>query len=1393
MPNKLKVILGLILVLAIATGYGATLLYEDFEETTFPPSGWTIEQTGTAQGWTRRTSGQVFRTGASAGVCIFFSGAGGNTQGTSYLCTPALNFSSPSVESLSFYFRCTGSGDVYGLCSALDTIKVEVSTNGSDWISVLTLDSNYIRTLPRQTAIRDTGYKLTCDLSAYNGQSTVYIRWIYYDNYPEPPGGTNRYFNIDSVYVYNQELFQPNQPPTISNITRIPTLPEPLQPVVIKAKIYDDYCPLANITDSLYYAVNDSSTWTKVYHDSMRTADSTFYYTIPGQANGSKVYYYVWAQDDSGASVRTSTYSYNVIAPPTVRILMRPRYVQGGATTTTGTPFAFYVGVKPGSDNDSFYYKGRIGGRGLTWNISGNNWATDNAAWTSLSKILCGSVNDTAKLWVFMKAQPSATVDTFLSLRVRHIDAAVNYDSDTLPIKILDMTASGDGGWLYGHIYEYNGGPARENVVVLAYQGEEIVGAYATENNNIDEGYNSGNAGYIRMAVKAGTIDSLQVRHRTTNEILPFYTEIPCPWIVYPGDSTSLDIQQAPYVRNVTRTPRYPVYNEPVTITAKIYDNQSGLTVFDTLLYAINSPTDWQGVNHVSYNPADSIFSYTINVGAEGDTVFYKIHVWDNDGNLTTSPVYRYKVPFERTILQIQNNAPASADTNRYVHTKGIVTGTIGARFFIEEMPGGAWHGLYIYRRAQDSLPKLMVGDSVGVWGIVKEYYTLTEIDAGYNLDGAVEKYASGRAVPCTTKLRFDAITEEYEGTLIRVDSVYFKESGNFSGGTNYWLYSLTSDDSVRLRIDAATPIVGISIPQETLAIICNLSAYKDTYQLMPRTPSDFLPYYFDLAVTEILQPRGTVPSDVKIRPKAKVKNLGSLPSPACRAVFNITESKQFEYTDTVDLTALQPGQEVIVSFRDYRVLGNPGTIYQTEAKILVSDRNSVNNVLIGDGFEVGNWLSPRWYMQPDVPQPPDLKEGKYVKDGGALVAAGNVLYAFPGNKSRRFYKFTPSDGWGTWAECESIPFGPKPGKPTQLNNKKVGKGAALCYDGSRYIYATKGNGTFEFWKYDIQLDTWFYLDSVPTIKGLKGGTSLAYQGGYVYLLAGGLKLSDDYFFRYSVSGDSWEVLPKPNLPAHVTKPWKDGSAIVAYGGYIYAMKGGENKVNYFAKFNCASRSWAPGYDSLPTYNLVWTGNEWREKKSFVKDGGALTLGDGYMYAIKGGGAVCLFAYDPAVPYSWYQLDTIPKRGGEKKSVPKTGAALAYLESNHYLYLMIGNNRPDFWRYGPLGYGIAKHSPVPIVSSTVMSTEKQAPVGTVRITSNLLSKSAVVSYSIIRPSYISLKLYDALGRVVANMYEGQAWAGTYTMTIDTKSLSSGVYFLKLTSDYGNAEAKLLIE
>jgi len=204
MSKKINVILGVILLLsAVQTVFGSTILYEDFEATTFPPAGWDTVKTGTCRAWVRRTSGQVFRTGASAGICIANYAPWGSITGTSCLRTNALNFSSSGIEFLSFYFRCPSlTVDSFAFGSRLDTLKVEVSTNGTVWTPVLTIDSNYIRSLPNQMAILDTGYKQTVSLAGYNGQTTVYIRWILYDNWSGNVG-TNRYFNMDSIYVYD--------------------------------------------------------------------------------------------------------------------------------------------------------------------------------------------------------------------------------------------------------------------------------------------------------------------------------------------------------------------------------------------------------------------------------------------------------------------------------------------------------------------------------------------------------------------------------------------------------------------------------------------------------------------------------------------------------------------------------------------------------------------------------------------------------------------------------------------------------------------------------------------------------------------------------------------------------------------------------------------------------------------------------------------------------------------------------------------------------------------------------------------------------------------------------------------------------------------------------------
>ena len=136
----------------------------------------------------------------------------------------------------------------------------------------------------------------------------------------------------------------------------------------------------------------------------------------------------------------------------------------------------------------------------------------------------------------------------------------------------------------------------------------------------------------------------------------------------------------------------------------------------------------------------------------------------------------------EVTIYDIQyttdpsGTSPLLGDT---VITYGIVTGIFGNSFFIEERPGGAWHGIYVYRGYQSS-PAVSEGDSVRVLGIVSEYYNLTEI--GTNYYGEVEIIASGLSLPDTTEITVAQMwSEQYEGMLARINTVHFVETGTFN------------------------------------------------------------------------------------------------------------------------------------------------------------------------------------------------------------------------------------------------------------------------------------------------------------------------------------------------------------------------------------------------------------------------------------------------------------------------------------------------------------------------------------------------------------------------------------------------------------------------------------
>ncbi|MCX7785043.1 MAG: choice-of-anchor J domain-containing protein [candidate division WOR-3 bacterium] len=430
------------------------------------------------------------------------------------------------------------------------------------------------------------------------------------------------------------------------------------------------------------------------------------------------------------------------------------------------------------------------------------------------------------------------------------------------------------------------------------------------------------------------------------------------------------------------------------------------------------------------------------------------------------------------------------------------------------------------------------------------------------------------------------------------------------------------------------------------------------------------------------------------------------------------------------------------------------------------------------------------WYKLKDIPLG---ISGKNVKDGGCLVYCplDSSIYVLKGNNTRDFFAYKIKDS--SWINKSEIPFAYLGIEPKA---RKVKKGASMCF-GDTLIYAIKGNNADEFWVYNPKTDTWIQKKSIPGGCG-KDGSSITYvpaqskkflqlidkkmpqnnkqfeETSFVYLLKGANNQFE--FYAYAVEYDTW--IKKPNAPAGPdNKLFKAGSAIVFDGNSrIYALKGC-SKVNEFYYYDIIGDSWSyrPGdslRDTIPQ-RAFWDVN----KKTRVKAGGALTVLNNEIYAIKGGGVNEFWKYTPNDNKgTWTLLDTI--RRLDKKSVPKGGAGLT--ASTAKIYLQKGNNTREFWNYVPY---VDKNFLADNTNSTITYPVIQEKT-TVSVSKflfdvkpNPCNISANVSCNIPQPSKISIKLFNQTGSLNRLVKESSIASGKYHIPLFLKDIPAGVYFI----------------
>jgi hypothetical protein len=214
------------------------------------------------------------------------------------------------------------------------------------------------------------------------------------------------------------------------------------------------------------------------------------------------------------------------------------------------------------------------------------------------------------------------------------------------------------------------------------------------------------------------------------------------------------------------------------------------------------------------------------------------------------------------SIYDLQDPAGVVA-SGAAVSLKGVIVTAIddhGANvgnIFVQELEGGAYSGVLVYRAPLGQVAALVVGDVINVEGAVKSEYapaddtsgrtttelvrveggeiSLTKVSSGTPLEPfAVDALAIAQLSTSTAR---DAEWEKWEGVLIRIQNVSMTTSTREIGGDPEFLEFQVSG---QLRVDTSLAAFPTTIARDDcLASITGVGDYYYNYKLLPRVTSE--------------------------------------------------------------------------------------------------------------------------------------------------------------------------------------------------------------------------------------------------------------------------------------------------------------------------------------------------------------------------------------------------------------------------------------------------------------------------------------------------------------------------------------------------------------------------
>ena len=550
----------------------------------------------------------------------------------------------------------------------------------------------------------------------------------------------------------------------------------------------------------------------------------------------------------------------------------------GGGTGVVGYPYAVYVSIQNWSTaaSSQAYVKMYNGSYNeYMWSATGvwsNTTAYSNANQPLVNVDAAGNWSG----WIYAKHNNSLGLTP--KVRAAKVGAtSTNLTGAAVSIAALDMTGTGNGGWIVRST-----SPAM-NKGILAYSGGSVVGSYRTEDNSITEGYGYG-AGGFKIAVPSGFVDSLV----TINDDGTRDQAFAGPWAITAGQETDAStsggavgkgtatLSPSPLGGGLSQTIFHLLRGEsPFTIThVKVVVppswswsrsttdvtvtiggtpalSISGDTVMLTGLVLTGVDSLQLQIGNITPPDTTAIFAFKTMTGTTPDSIY----------PLATQPaVFVHSIP--RAISDVKQNDVNGVPlrNNQLVTVRGTVTvaNEFSSPSYIQDLTGG----LAVYAPAFSA--SVNPGDEVIVSGLIQPFNGLAEIVTPYYN----RVVSSGNTVQpllvTAAQIAGDGIggVEQYEGLLVRLNGVTVSGVSTWTGETNYPL--VDTSGTTELRVDGSTNLVNQAVPGSAFDVVgvvgqfIGISPYIGGYQVMPRSTADIIasgPIFATAPVESLIAP----------------------------------------------------------------------------------------------------------------------------------------------------------------------------------------------------------------------------------------------------------------------------------------------------------------------------------------------------------------------------------------------------------------------------------------------------------------------------------------------------------------------------------------------------------